>query len=67
MLKRHLDNLLTYLHHCITTAVTEWHNPTIQNIKSAARCVRNFRNYRIRVLFYCGKLDLKPLRSRKKL
>jgi len=61
MLKRHLDNLLTYLKHHITNAVTEGLNSKIQNLKSAARGFRSFRNYRIRILFFCGKLDLYPL------
>ena len=61
MLKRHLDNLLTYLKHYITSAVTEGLNSKIQSLKSAARGFRNFRNYRIRILFFCGKLNLYPL------
>jgi transposase len=61
MLKRHLENLLTYLKHHITNAVTEGLNSKIQSLKSAARGFRNFRNYRIRILFFCGKLDLYPL------
>jgi len=61
MLKRHLENLLTYLKHPITNAVTEGLNSKIQSLKSAARGFRNFRNYRIRILFFCGKLNLYPL------
>jgi transposase len=61
MLKRHLENLLTYLKHHITNAVTEGLNSKIQSIKSAARGFRNFKNYRTRILFFCGKLDLYPL------
>ncbi len=61
MLKRHLAHLLTYLKHHITNAVTEGLNSKIQSIKSAARGFRSFRNYRIRILFFCGKLDLYPL------
>jgi len=61
MLKRHLENLLTYLKHHITNAVTEGLNSKIQSLKSAARGFRNFRNYRIRILFFCGKLNLYPL------
>jgi len=61
MLKRHLDNLLTYLKHHITNAVTEGLNSKIQSIKAAARGFRSFRNYRIRILFFCGKLTLYPL------
>jgi transposase len=61
MLKRHLGNLLTYLKHHITNAVTEGLNSKIQSLKSAARGFRNFQNYRTRILFFCGKLDLYPL------
>jgi transposase len=61
ILKRHLENLLTYLKHRITNAVTEGLNSKIQSIKSAARGFRNFQNYRTRILFFCGKLDLYPL------
>jgi len=61
LLKRHLENLLTYLRHHITNAVTEGLNSKIQSIKSAARGFRNFKNYRIRILFFCGKLNLYPL------
>jgi transposase len=61
MLKRHLENLLTYLEHQITNAVTEGLNSKIQSIKSAARGFRNFKNYRTRILFFCGKLELYPL------
>ena len=61
MLKRHLDHLVTYVKHHITNGVTEGLNSKIQNLKSAARGFRNFANYRIRILFFCGKLDLYPL------
>jgi transposase len=61
LLKRHLDHLLTYLKHHITNAVTEGLNSKIQSIKSAARGFRNFKNYRTRILFFCGKLNLYPL------
>jgi transposase len=60
MLKRHLDHLLTYIKHHITNAVTEGLNSKIQSIKAAARGFRSFRNYRIRILFFCGKLSLYP-------
>jgi transposase len=61
MLKSHLENILTYLRHPITNAVTEGLNSKIQMIKSNARGFRSFDNYRIRILFFCGKLDLYPL------
>lgn len=35
-LKRHLDNILTYLEHRITNAVAEGLNSKIQRLKSAA-------------------------------
>jgi len=60
MLKAHLDNILTYFRHGITNAFTEGMNSKIQEIKSAARGFRNFENYRIAILFSCGKLDMKP-------
>jgi transposase len=60
MLKRHLPRLLSYFRHPITNAVSEGFNSRIQAIKSAARGFRNFENYRTRILFFCGKLDLLP-------
>jgi hypothetical protein len=33
-------------------------NSAIQLIKANARGFRNFANYRARVLFHCGKLDM---------
>ncbi|HSB51449.1 MAG TPA: ISL3 family transposase [Dissulfurispiraceae bacterium] len=62
-LKRHLDNILTYLKHRITNAVAEGLNSKIQQVKSAARGFRNFENYRIAILFFCGKLDMYPQKS----
>lgn len=61
MLKSHLENILTYVLHPITNAVTEGLNSKVQMIKSNARGFRNFENYRTRILFFCGKLDLHPL------
>ncbi len=60
MLKRHLEGILAYLKHHITNAVTEGLNSKIQNIKSNARGFRNFDNYRVAILFHCGKLSLYP-------
>ena len=61
ILKRHLGNILTYLQHRITNAMTEGFNSKIQSIKANARGYRNFANYRIAILFYCGKLQLHPV------
>lgn len=60
MLKRHLPELLSYFRQRITNALTEGFNSKIQAIKSAARGFRAFKNYRTRILFYCGKLELTP-------
>lgn len=60
MLKKHLGGLLAYFRHRITNAKSEGFNSRVQSIKSAARGFRSFENYRIRILFYCGKLDLHP-------
>lgn len=58
MLKRHLPELLNYFRHRITNAISEGLNSKIQSIKSMARGFRDFKNYRIRILFFCGKLDM---------
>lgn len=58
--KNHLGNLLTYFRHPITNAKSEGFNSRIQSIKSNARGFRSFDNYRIRILFYCGKLNMMP-------
>lgn len=60
MLKRHLPNLLTYFRHRITNATSEGFNSVIQALRYAARGFRSFANYRTRILFYCGKLNLMP-------
>ena len=61
MLQRHFESIITYLRHPITNAVTEGLNSKIQAIKANARGFRSFLNYRTRILFFCGKLDLYPL------
>lgn len=58
MLRNHLPNLLTYFRHRITNAVSEGLNSKIQSIKAMARGFRGFKNYRTRILFFCGKLDM---------
>ncbi len=60
MLKSHLPGLLSYFRHHVTNGLAEGFNSKIQSIKSAARGFRSFANYRLRILFYCGKLDLMP-------
>jgi transposase len=61
MLKRHLDRLLSYFRHRITNAKSEGFNSKIQSLKATARGFRAFANFRTRILFYCGKLNLLPM------
>jgi len=39
----------------------EGFNSKIQAIKADARGARRFENYRTRILFFCGKLDMTPM------
>lgn len=59
-LQSHLSGLLSYFVHPITNAIYEGFNSKIQAIKADARGFRRFENYRDRILFHCGKLDLQP-------
>lgn len=56
-LRRNLKGLLAYQVYRITNAISEGFNSKIQSLKAAARGFRNVANYRIRILFFCGKLD----------
>ncbi|MDD2763765.1 MAG: ISL3 family transposase [Opitutaceae bacterium] len=56
--KEHLLGLLNYFVHPITNALTEGFNSRIQAIKADACGFRRFANYRTRILFFCGKLEL---------
>lgn len=60
-LKARVRELLNYFTYPITNAVTEGLNSKIQQLKAAARGFRSFANYRTRILFFCGKLDLLPV------
>ena len=59
-LKKHLAELLNYVVYPVTNAVTEGLNSKIQQLKAHARGFRSFVNYRTRILFFCGKLELMP-------
>lgn len=59
-IKRHFEGIMAYLKHRITNAAAEGLNSKIQVIKANARGFKNFANYRIAILFHCGKLDLYP-------
>lgn len=60
MIKKHFANIITYVDHRITNALVEGFNSKIQSVKANARGFRNFKNYRLAILFYCGKLNLYP-------
>jgi len=60
MIKSHIERILNYFDHPITTAKPEGINSKIQTIQSNARGFRSFESLRINVLFYCGKLSLTP-------
>jgi transposase len=57
MLSDHLDELLNFTLYPITNAGTEGFNSKVQSLKADARGFRYFLNYRIRILFFCGRLD----------
>jgi transposase len=59
-LEASLPELLNYFTHRISNAMSEGFNSVIQQLKAAARGFRSFAAYRCRILFFCGKLDLKP-------
>jgi transposase len=60
LIDAHRQEILNYIKHRITNAASEGLNSRIQAIKSAARGFRSFANYRVRILFHCGRLDLMP-------
>jgi transposase len=60
MLRAHLPNILTYLRHPITNAVTEGLNAKIQWLKYAARGYRDRAAFKMAIYFHCGGLDLDP-------
>ncbi len=60
MLKKRLNRILTWFANPISNGPSEGFNSRIQFLKSAARGFRLFAHDRTRILFDCGKLDLKP-------
>lgn len=60
MIKKHIENLLSFLVWKISNGVVEGLNSKIQTVKSNARGYRSFKSYRIAILFHCGKLELLP-------
>lgn len=60
MLKRRRINILTYLRHRITNAMSESLNAKIQWVKYTARGFRNKQNFANAIYFHCGGLNLAP-------
>jgi len=60
IIRRHLENILNYLVHRITNAVTEGLNAKIQRIKYSSRGFRNRERFKTAIYFHCGRLDLEP-------
>jgi transposase len=60
MVRRHIDNILTYYQHPVTNAMSEGLNSKIQKIKSMACGFRNTENFKTAIYFRCGGLDLYP-------
>lgn len=60
MLRRHLDNIVTYCQHPITNGVAEGLNSKIMTIKRRACGFRNKQHFKTAVYFYCGGLNLYP-------
>lgn len=60
MIDKHAHGLLNYIHHPITNAASEGINSAIQRIKAAAKGISNFACMRNRILFFLGKLELRP-------
>jgi transposase len=60
IIRRHLENILNYLNHRITNAVTEGLNAKIQWIKYSSRGFRNRERFKLAIYFHCGGLNLDP-------
>lgn len=60
IIRRHLENILNYLVHRITNAVTEGLNAKIQWIKYSSRGFRDRERFKLAIYFHCGGLDLDP-------
>jgi transposase len=63
MVKRHIENIITYCKHPITNAVAEGINSKIMSIKRQSSGFRNRGNFKTAVYFYCGNLNTDPLES----
>ncbi len=60
MIDKHAEGILNYLMHPVTNAAAEGINSVIQSLKHSAHGLPKFEFFRIRVLFFLGKLDFNP-------
>jgi transposase len=60
MIKRKLDNVVTYCQHFVTNAVSEGLNSKIMSIKRRAGGYRNLDNFQTAIYFHCGGLAMYP-------
>jgi transposase len=58
MLANRFEGVLNYLKHRITNAASEGINSLVARVVANARGLRSFASFRVRVLFFLGKLDL---------
>ena len=63
MLHTHMEGMLAYIYHRVNNGIVESLNSQIQLIKANARGFRKFKNFRIAILFFLGKLEVYPHKS----
>jgi len=59
-LHRHMAGIMNYITFPITNASAEGMNSIIQSLRTVARGLPNFANFRARILFHLGGLDMNP-------
>jgi transposase len=59
-LLKHMAGIMNYITFPITNASAEGLNSIIQGLRTAARGLPNFENFRARILFHLGGLNMKP-------
>jgi len=60
LFQTYFENILTCFECSITNVASERLNFKIRGIKASARGIRNFKNYRVSILFFYGKPELSP-------
>ena len=63
MIRNHKNRILNYIRSQRTNAMAENLNGRIQEVKFCARGFRRFQNFRNAILFFCGQLDMNPLKT----